>query len=329
MLELLRARASEEQELKTRSEVMAERSIRDPSHKRFLVGLVSCLLPIPDLRHPVFDGMLLGIRGRLTANGCDLLLCVPRQLGADEKLRRSAVEQTIARGVDAIIAWGIAVDHAECEPILTSGLPAMFIDNDVLGEHAGSVTSANIEGMANAVGHLYKGGRRRIAHISGHFETRPGTDRLLGYRSELDTLGLPAPAEHVVEGDFFHDSGYTGMKKLLALPEIPDAVTCASDLMAIGAMAAIEEAGLSVPGDIAVTGFDDTVYAADVVPSLTTIRQDAPGMGTAAAESVLRMLEHPGSSPPAVVIPTELVVRESSGRKKRVESTAPGHRGRE
>jgi len=170
--------------------------------------------------------------------------------------------------------------------------------------------------MAGIVNHLYETGRRRIAHISGHYETRPGTDRLFGYRSALKRLGLPAPAEYVVEGDFFHDSGYDAAKLLLTLPEPPDAIACASDSMAVGAMAAIEQAGLRVPEDIAVTGFDDAEYAATVIPALTTMRQDALGMGTAAGEAILRMLDNPDSSPPVVLIETELVVRESSGPAK-------------
>ena len=98
---------------------------------------------------------------------------------------------------------------------------------------------------------------------------------MFGYRSELDKLGLTAPPEYVVEGDFFHESGFEAMKSLLELPEPPDAVACASDSMAVGAMTAIAEAGLSVPDDIAVTGFDDADFAAIVVPALTTMRQDS------------------------------------------------------
>ena len=316
MLALLREQAGEALELKSRSEAMAERSMRDPAHSRFLIGLISCLLPIPDLMHPVFERMLLGIRGRLTANSCDLLLCATRPIGADESLRRAAALQTIDRGVDALIAWGIAGDDPECEPILSSGLPVIFVDNDLLDARAGSVTSANVDGMAKVVNHLYETGHRRIAHISGHFDTRPGPDRLFGYRSELDKLGLPFVPEYLAEGDFFHDSGFEAMKRFLELPQPPDAVACASDAMAVGAMAAIEQAGLRIPEDIAVTGFDDADFAASIVPALTTIRQDALGMGTAAAEAVLRMLEDPDSSPPVVVIETELIVRESSGPAK-------------
>jgi len=83
--------------------------------------------------------------------------------------------------------------------------------------------------------------------------------------------------------------------------------------MAIAAMVAVAEAGLCVPEDIAVTGFDDAPFAATVKPSLTTVRQDAIGMGTAAAEAILLMLEHPDEPPPTTVMPTELIVRESSG----------------
>jgi LacI family transcriptional regulator len=310
---MLREQDATALELKTRSEVMAERSTHDPSRQRYLIGFISCLLPIPDLQHPVFEKILLGARGRLTANDCDVLLCATRPIGASNELRRAAALQTIGRGIDAIIAWGIAFVNPEYEPILSSGLPAMFIDNDVLGEHAGSVMSANVDAMGEVVNHLYETGRRRIAHISGHFDTRPGVDRLFGYRSALNQLGLPTPVDYFVEGDFFHDSGFEAAKRLLALPEPPDAITCASDAMAVGAMAAIEETRLRIPEDIAVTGFDDADYAATMVPSLTTVHQDAVGMGTAAAEAILRMLGNPDSAPPVVLIDTELVVRESSG----------------
>lgn len=310
MLAYLRSQAEDARALSERSEAMAEKS----AHHRFIVGLVSCLLPIPDLAHPIFEKMLLGIRGRLTANDCDLLLCATRMLGANEDLRRQAAIQTIEH-VDAVIAWAIAPGDPECEPIIESGLPVIVVDNDILGARAGSVLSANVEGMASVVTHLYETGRRRIAHISGHFQTRPGTDRLFGYRSEVGKLGLDLPSEFVQEGDFFHESGYKAARRLLSLPDQPDAIATASDAMAVGAMAAIEEARLRIPEDVAVTGFDDAAYASELKPPLTTVRQDALGMGTAAAEAVLRMLEDPEVSPPVVSISTELVIRESSAGK--------------
>jgi len=240
-----------------------------------------------------------------------LLRDPPSQLGAP--VRAEAVKRTIERGVDGLIIWGVGARDPEGATILESGLPAVFIDHDPIGARVGYVMSANVEAMGNVVCHLYENGRRRIAHITGQSNTRPGPDRLLGYRSELAKLGLPARPEYVEEGDYFHRSGYEGTKRLLALPELPDAIACASDVMAIAAMVAVADAGLRVPEDIAVTGFDDAPFAATVKPGLTTVRQDSVGMGTAAAEAILRMLEHPDEPPPTLVIPTELIVRESSG----------------
>jgi len=287
-----------------------------PGHERaaghFVVGLVTAFFEIVDINHPIFSGAFFGIRNRLVAGGCDLLFCAtpPSRLGAP--VRAAAVKRSIERGVDGLIIWGVGARDPEGATILESGLPAVFIDHDPIGARIGYVISANVEAMGNVVHHLYENGRRRIAHITGQSNTRPGPDRLLGYRSELAKLGLPARPEYIEEGDYFHRSGYEGSKRLLALPEPPDAIACASDVMAIAAMVAVAEAGLRVPEDIAVTGFDDAPFAATVKPSLTTVRQDAIGMGTAAAEAILLMLEHPDEPPPTTVMPTELIVRESS-----------------
>ena len=143
--------------------------------------------------------------------------------------------------------------------------------------------------------------------------TLPATDRLFGYRSELSRLGLDQRPEYVVEGDYYHGTGYQRTKQLLALPEPPDAIVAASDMMAAGAIVAIEETGLRVPDDIAVVGFDDAPFASAMKPALTTVRQNALGLGMAAADSVLAMLDNPDDPPPVVIFPTELVVRESCG----------------
>ena len=295
MLAQLRAQDEQAQELKARSESMAGTHTRMAPSRHYLIGVISALLPIPDLLHPIFEKALIGVRGRLAANDCDLLLCVTQPTDDNEADRMSTAQHAIDRGVDALIVWGVSTIHPEYAPIVESRLPTMFIDIEAFAARAGNVMSANVEGMAAIVNHLYETGRRRIAHISGHMETRPGPDRLFGYRSELARLGLEAPPEYVHAGDYFHESGYLAMKQFLGLPEPPDAIAAASDSMAIEAMAAIEEAGLRIPGDIAVTGFDDAAFSREVVPALTTTRQDALSMGTAAAEAVLRMLEDSAS----------------------------------
>jgi LacI family transcriptional regulator len=299
-------------ELETRATGMADHPEHERTAGHFLVGLVTAYFEVVDINHPMFSGCFLGIRNRLVAGGCDLLFCATRPSQLGDPVRAEAVKRTIERGVDGIIVWGPGTRDSEVVTILESQLPSVFIDHDPIGARAGSVMSANVEAMAEIVDHLYETGRRRIAHVAGLSNTRPGPDRLLGYRSELAKLGLPVRPEYIEEGDYYHRSGYECSKRLLALPERPDAITCASDVMAIAAMVAAAEAGLRVPEDVAVTGFDDAPFAATVKPSLTTARQDTIGLGTAAAEAILRMLEHPDEPPPTFVIPTELIVRESS-----------------
>jgi len=312
-LALLRAQAAESHKITDQAEALSERRSGEVAPRRLLIGLISCLLPISDLSHPVFEGLLVGMRGRLTASDCDLLISATHSLETAANLRRAAAEQAIERGLDGLIVWAIADNDPEFEPIIASNLPAIFVDNQVFADRTGSVMSDNVNAMIEVVHHLYSTGRRRVAHISGHYNTRPGTDRLLGFKAEIEALGLPLPPEYIEEGDFFHESGYTAAKRLIALADPPDAITCASDAMAIGAMAAIAESGLRVPEDIAVTGFDDAAFASTVRPALTTVRQDVVAMGTTSAEAVLRMLEYPDNPPPVVLVPTELVIRESSG----------------
>jgi|BarGraIncu01121A_1022015.scaffolds.fasta_scaffold06382_2 LacI family transcriptional regulator len=299
--------------LRERTDAMAERPAHTRIAGRYLVGLVTAMYEVAELDHPFFGPVFRGLRGRLVAGGCDLILCGNRPARPDDPLRAAALERTIERGADALIVWGTGRDDPEVEPILKSEVPAVFIDMDPIGKRAGYVMSDNVGAMAQVVRHVYETGRRRIAHISGLQNTRPGPDRLLGYRSELARLGLPTPPTYVEQGDYYQRSAREACTRLLDLPEPPDAITCASDVMAIAAMVAIEEAGLHVPEDIAVTGFDDADFAASVKPSLTTVRQDAAGLGTAAAEAILRMLEHPDAPPPTLVLPGELIIRESSG----------------
>lgn len=304
------------EELEARATAMADHPEHERTAGHFVVGLVTAYFEVVDINHSIFSGSFLGIRNRLVAGGCDLLFCATRPSQQGDPVRAVAVKRTIERGVDGLIVWGVGARDPETVTILESGLPAVFIDHDPIGARVGYVMSANVEAMGDVVRHLYETGRRRIAHIAGQSNTRPGPDRLLGYRSELAKLGLPSRTEYIEEGDYFHRSGYEGSKRLLALPEPPDAIACASDAMAVGAMTAVEQAGLRIPDDIAVTGFDDADFAATVIPALTTMRQDAIGMGTAAAEAVLRMLDDPDSSPPVMLIETELIVRESSGSAK-------------
>ena len=277
--------------------------------------LVAVIASTPDLTHtvhPFFRPVFEALRARLLAAGCDVLTSSRSPL-AEPGDDPFALARLRRRSVDGLVAMGLSTNDADIRPLRDSGLPVVFIDLDAYGDRIGYVTSENVEGMASAVRHLCGTGHDRIATITGSLRFRVGSDRLLGYRSALGFLGLERRDEYVVEGDFYHQSGYEACARLLSLKEPPNAIAAASDMMAVGAILAIEEAGSRVPEDIAVTGFDDSYFAARMRPALTTVRQDTSGIGTAAAEGILAMLRHPEQPPATVVLPTELIVRESCG----------------
>ncbi len=266
----------------------------------------------PDLQHPFFQEVLVGLKHSMASAAYDLLLFATDRPGkaveAHSYLRRMQHHR-----IDGVVLMGTDRQDPHIEEVVQSGVPCMAVDLRMKGGRTGFVTSDNFGGAALAVGHLHELGHRRIALIGGPRDTLPGGDRLLGYRRELERLGLPHRSDHVREGDFYPDSGYAAMEAFLNLPEPPTAVVAAADLMAAGAIQCLADRGLHAPDDVAIVGFDDIPLAALLQPALTTVRQDKEGLGAAAAQAVVRMIADPELEPPAVTLPVELVVRESSG----------------
>jgi LacI family transcriptional regulator len=269
----------------------------------------------PDLQHPFFQEVLVGLKHRLGAGGYDLLLFATENPGNGFS-EYSYVRRARHHRVDGLVVMGVDPADPEVQKLVRSPIPLVAVDAEVVGRRSGYVISDNQDGARLAVRHLRDRGHERIAIVTGMLSTRPGADRLLGYRAELEAQDLPYRDDYVQEGDFYFDSGYRGMQALLALTEPPTAVFAAGDLMAAGAVRAVEEHGLSVPDDVALVGFDDIQLAAMMQPSLTTIRQDKVGLGAAAGEALLRMIEHADAAPPITSLPVELVVRESSGAQR-------------
>jgi LacI family transcriptional regulator len=282
-----------------------------------VVGVVlSTGVDHPDIQHPFFQEVLVGLKRRLGVGGYDLLLLATEESGNGFGNYSSYLHRCRHHRVDGVVLMGVERRDADVQKLARSTIPCVAVDLDLVGRRTGFVISDNARGAGLAIEHLHKLGHDRIATITGPTDTRVGMDRLVGYREALGRLELPYRDEYVREGDFYFESGTAAMQELLSLPEPPTAVFAASDLMAAGAVRAIEQAQLDVPGDIAVVGFDDIQLAAMMQPALTTIRQDKLRLGAAAAEALLRMIERDGAPPPGVTLPVELVVRDSSGRKR-------------
>jgi LacI family transcriptional regulator len=275
----------------------------------------------PDLLHPFFQEVLVGLKHGAGRLGYDLLLFATDEPGNGFGGTHSYLRRTGHHGVDGAIVLGFDGRDSEIEKLAESELPCVVVDADLAGPRTGFVMSENREGAALAVRHLRELGHERIATITGLLATRPGADRLEGYREELASLDLEPREEYVVEGDFYDESGYRGTKQLLELDEPPTAIFAASDLMAAGALRAANELDVRVPEDVAVVGFDDIGLASLIQPQLTTVRQDMHALGEAAANGLARMIETPEAPPARELVPTRLVVRASSGA-----SRAPGAR---
>ncbi|MGW3245768.1 LacI family DNA-binding transcriptional regulator [Streptomyces sp. NPDC001070] len=265
------------------------------------------------LHHPFLQGLLSSVRTALSDAGYHLMLLTTA--GPDDP-DTTYVQAVRRHSLGGVIAMGRPADDRALRALAASGIPCAGLDVALDGPRTVSVASDNTAGAEAAVAHLHALGHRRIATVTGPPELAPAAERLTGFRTACARLGLPVPEEYVVTGDFFLDSGRRAVQRLLALPDPPTALFAAGDLMAIGAVHAVADAGHSVPGDLAVVGFDDIDAAALVRPALTTVAQDHRALGTAAVAALRDLLgPEPARPLPPRVLPTRLVVRGTCGAR--------------
>ena len=212
--------------------------------------------------------------------------------------------------VDGLIISSTNVDNPLVDRLLERELP--FV---VVGRHENPrvsyVDTDNVNGAFAAVNHLFRQGYRRIGTITGTLSNYSAIDRLEGYRKAHAAWGHDVDESLIYEGAFVEMRGYEGMKSLIE--KKVDAVFAASDMIANGALIALSEAGLRVPEDIAIVGFDDLPLAINTNPPLTTIRQTIRQTGKHAVETLLDLVGDESMPPRRTYLPTELVIRSSCG----------------
>ncbi|MGA9762144.1 MAG: substrate-binding domain-containing protein [Gaiellaceae bacterium] len=289
--------------------IKARPSERDTSHRQ-AIGLATSISRTESFHHPFYDDVFYGVKERASASGYDVLVFTTPgwQWGATAPY----VELAERYGLVGMIALAFSVDEPGLAEILEAEFPCVAVDLQLLGRRASYVTSDNVAAAINAVEHLHSIGRERIAFIGGIEDAMTGPDRRLGYVSALEKLDLEFRPDYVRNAGWNVLSASDHTRELMAGKPAPDAIFCASDVMAIGALWMLNQIGAEVPDDVAVVGFDDIDLARLVKPSLTTIRQDKVGLGAAAVEIMERILEHPDSAPPTSILAAELVVREST-----------------
>lgn len=227
----------------------------------------------------------------------------------DEKLIRKISGNRL---VDGLVIASLPSDHPLFRHLNEIRTPFIMVEKPIHGaELINYVTVDNVESGRRATQHLISLGRRRIAHITGHLNISDAQDRLVGYKQALTEAGLPIDPNLIYEGFFSIKAGYAGMKRLLQFR--PDALFAAGDTIAVGALQAMREAGARCPDDVAIVGFDDIDVATQAVPRLTTMRQPVQQKGETAARVLIDLLEGRLEGPQHILLPTELVIRESCG----------------
>ncbi|MGZ4413522.1 MAG: LacI family DNA-binding transcriptional regulator [Gaiellaceae bacterium] len=284
----------------------------------YQIGVVFDVGSDLEFEHPFLGPALTGIKDRAWAHDADVTLLRPfprihSQPAAPEDpdwyVRRSR-----AHDLAGVIIFGVPTVWSEVSGLVSSGIPCVAIDDYLLGARVSNVSSDNVGGAREAVGHLISLGRQRIGTLTGALHAGVASDRRRGWQIALESAGLHACEELAVDCDWLEDRAYAGTQRLLELPEPVDALFAQSDVMAVGALHAITEAGLRVPDDVAVVGFDNSQLAEMTEPPLTSVRQDPVGLGIAAAEVLFHIIDAPDDPVPVAVVPVELVVRGSTSK---------------
>ncbi|MCT2583563.1 LacI family DNA-binding transcriptional regulator [Actinophytocola gossypii] len=256
---------------------------------------------------PFFASIVRGLSQELSSTPLQLNLMM-----ASTARQHDRVEQLVRNGhVDGVMLISLHGDDPLPQNLLAAGAPVALIGRPVAdGGAVPYVDADNESGARAATEYLYQQGRRRIATITGPRDMAAGLDRLSGYRAAL--RGKRGVTRLVARGDFGQASGESAMRELLAKDPKLDAVFAASDPMAAGALRALWAAGRRVPDDVAVIGFDDSELARNTNPLLTSVSQPTQRMGRKLAELLITQLRDPDAKLAPVILPTELVRRESA-----------------
>jgi LacI family transcriptional regulator len=262
---------------------------------------------LPDLHGEYFSELIRGIDLAARSRGLHLLVSSSH---GDAKEAAAALRAMHGR-VDGLLVMSPHADPHFLGGNLPTGLPAVLLNSDPSDVTHACFRVDNRGGAHAMVRHLASTGHRSIAFIAGPEHNYEAQERLAGYREALAEL-LPGTPERVLQGDFTEASGQRAGRALAALRERPDAVFAANDMMAIGCLASLIQAGLAVPSDIALAGFDDIPISRYLTPALTTVRVPIVELGTLALEELASSIEkpdHPGGK--QHTLRAELVVRQS------------------
>lgn len=276
-------------------------------------------LVVSDILNPFFTQLARAVEDEAHAAGYAVIVG-----NADERPDRqdAYVEVLLDRRVDGLLISPAVTSSHLIETAVRRRANIVCVDRAVEGLDVPTVRADGARSTAALVDHLLDLGHERIATIAGPQETTTGRERLVAFLGRLRERGMEVPEGYVQIGDFQHGSGYAAMRRLLDRDEPPTAVFAADNLMALGALQGIREAGLRIPDDVGLASFDDSPWFELVTPPLTAIAQPMTELGRAAVQALLDLLA--GRPAQSRTLTSRLVVRESCGEARASDSLQPG-----
>jgi len=265
------------------------------------IGLV-----FPHLSGPYYAGVILGLEEAASSLGLNLFI-----VGTHGRGRAEALVIDLSRRVDGLVVMGRTVPDDVIAELLRDGLPLVLLARPAVGS-SDVVRTENRRNAQALTGHLLEHGHRRIAFVGDPASSRDAAERWDGFVAAHVDRGLPTPIRPIVSA-FREVEGRAAALKVLIGAARPTALFCANDEIAIGVYAAAAERQLSIPADLAVTGWDDIPVTRFLAPRLTTVRQPLAEIGATAARLVVERVAGSRKKPVSTVLPTEILIRSSCG----------------
>src|SRR5690625_104563 len=273
--------------------------------KSNLIGLIYAGDINAEITHPVFNQIVNTFKNEIGKLGYDILLFSNEQFRRQDYLSRCKHFQLDG----CLIIAGDQIEEATYE-LDKSDIPCVGVDIELIGDTSSYVTTDNRKVSALVVEYFYLHGVHEVAFIGGPKDSLITSIRKDSFLHFMNRFNMKIEPNWIQHGDYFEDSGYDAMKKILAQPTLPEAVFAVSDLMALGALRAIKEAGLSVPEDIKVIGCDDIEVCRYSDPALATVKQDKERIGKIAS-SMIHQLITGEKKVDSVLVDPELIIRRS------------------
>ncbi|MCC8180990.1 MAG: LacI family transcriptional regulator [Planctomycetes bacterium] len=275
------------------------------SKKSYAIGVI-----LPDITNPYFAEVARGVEDACFENNYSAIIC---NSDDNPKIELHYMSMLAEKQMDGIVLVNVGEYGQKPPESIARAIPFVMLAREVHDFKADSIQVDNRLGGRMAAEYLFNLGHRRVACIGGTPQVYPSWDRVDGFIDYMRGVGYPLPARMVLKGNFQAESGYTLTRKMMAGKNKPTAIFAANDLMAYGAVRALTQAGFAVPGEVSVVGFDDISLSALFNPPLTTVRQPRLDMGGAAVKLLLERMEKHDLEPQRLMLPLELVVRQTSG----------------